>query len=153
MSPSRTSESTLCSHCLQPVRTRAMQRTVDGAAEVFCCYGCCLAYQVRQGHGEESEATWLLIRLGIGGFLSMNVMTFSLLVYSGGFEGVDAHLLPWVHVLLWVLATPVLFLLGGPFARDTWQEARQGRLGSSSLITLAAGAAYFYSVVDRKSVV
>jgi Cu2+-exporting ATPase len=148
MTTRRATEGILCSHCLQPVRTHAMQRTVDGAAQTFCCYGCCLAYQVRHGHGEESEATWLLIRLGVGGFLSMNVMTFSLLVYSGGFEGVDAHLLPWVHVLLWALATPVLFLLGGPFLRDTWQQAMQGRLGSASLITLAAGAAYFYSVVS-----
>ena len=71
-----------------------MRRTVDGAEQVFCCYGCCIAYQVLRGHGEESEATWLLIRLGIGGFLSMNVMTFSLVIYSGGFEGMDAGLLP-----------------------------------------------------------
>ncbi len=97
----------------------------------FCCYGCCIAYQVRRGHGEESEATWLLIRLGIGGFLAMNVMTFSLVVYSGGFEGIDASLLPWVHLLLWLLATPVLFLLGGPFLGDTWRQAREGRLGSA----------------------
>lgn len=123
-----------------------MPRTIDGAARVFCCYGCCIAYQVRQGHGEESEATWLLIRLGIGGFLSMNVMTFSLVVYSGGFEGVDANLLPFVHLLLWLLATPVLFLLGGPFLADTWRQARQGRLGSASLITLAVAASYLYSV-------
>jgi P-type Cu2+ transporter len=148
MSAHEAADNVLCSHCLLPLGTLSMRRTVDGVAQIFCCYGCCLAYQVRQGHGEESEATWLLIRLGIGGFLSMNVMTFSLLVYSGGFEGMDAHLLPWVHVLLCVLATPVLFLLGGPFLRDTWQQATHGRLGSSSLITLAAGAAYFYSVVS-----
>ena len=140
--------SSLCRHCLLPVGTRGMQRTIDGAAQVFCCYGCCLAYQVRQGHGEESEATWLLIRLGVGGFLSMNVMTFSLVVYSGGFEGVDANLLPWVHLLLWLLATPVLFLLGGPFLGDTWRQARQGRLGSAALITLAVGASYGYSAIS-----
>ena len=138
----------LCSHCLLPVGRRGMRRTIDGTEQIFCCYGCCIAYQVLRGHGEESEATWLLIRLGIGGFLSMNVMTFSLVVYSGGFEGVDAALLPWVHLLLWLLATPVLFLLGGPFFGDTWRQARQGRLGSAALITLAAGASYGYSVVS-----
>jgi len=141
-------ERALCRHCLLPVGGRGMRRTIDGAAELFCCYGCCLAYQVRQGHGEESEATWLLIRLGVSAFLAMNVMTVSLLVYSGGFEGADAGLLPWVHLLLWVLATPVLFLLGGPFLGDAWRQVRQGRLGSASLITLAAGAAYLYSCVS-----
>ena len=125
-----------------------MRRTVDGAEQVFCCYGCCIAYQVLRGHGEESEATWLLIRLGIGGFLSMNVMTFSLVIYSGGFGGMDAGLLPFVHLLLWLLATPVLFLLGGPFFGDTWRQARQGQLGSPALIALAVAASYCYSVVS-----
>lgn len=137
-----------CSHCLLPIRRRGMRRTIDGAEQVFCCYGCCIAYQVLRGHGEESEATWLLIRLGIGGFLSMNVMTFSLVVYAGGFGGVDAGLLPFVHLLLWLLATPVLFLLGGPFFGDTWRQARQGQLGSPALIVLAVAASYFYSVAN-----
>ena len=60
-----------------------MQRTVNGESCAFCCYGCCIAYQVKSGKREEWEAAWLLIRLGVGGFLSMNVMMFSLLLYAG----------------------------------------------------------------------
>ena len=81
---------------------------MQGDDHRFCCYGCCLAFQVARGEGEESEAAWLLIRLGIGAFLAMNVMLFSLLLYSGTFEQADAEVRQVVHLVLWALATPAL---------------------------------------------
>ena len=141
-----------CSHCLLPVGIRAMQRTVNGESHAFCCYGCCIAFQVKNGSSEEWEAAWLLIRLGVGGFLSMNIMLFSLLLYSGAFTGVDARLLPWIHLLLWVFATPALVILGGPFFVESWRDAVDGRVTSSALIVLGVGAAYLYSafaVIER----
>ncbi|MEX0732642.1 MAG: heavy metal translocating P-type ATPase [Aquisalimonadaceae bacterium] len=137
----------LCAHCGLPVGRRGTQRSLDGEPQVFCCYGCCLAYQVRQGNTAESEATWLLIRLGVGAFLAMNIKLFSLLLYAGTFEGADAHLLPFVHVLLWALATPMLLILGWPFARDAWQDGRHGRLTANTLMCLGVLAAYGYSAV------
>ncbi len=145
---------TLCSHCLLPVGARAMQRTVNGESHAFCCYGCCIAFQVKNGKSEEWEAAWLLIRLGVGGFLSMNIMLFSLLLYTGAFTGVDARLLPWVHLLLWIFATPALVILGGPFLRETWLDGVQGRLRSSALIVVGVSAAYIYSafaVIERST--
>jgi heavy metal translocating P-type ATPase len=142
----------LCSHCLLPVGVRAMQRTVNGESHAFCCYGCCIAFQVKSGKSEEWEAAWLLIRLGVGGFLSMNIMLFSLLLYAGAFTGVDAKLLPWIHLLLCVFATPALIILGGPFLAETWRDAIDGRVTSSALIVVGVGAAYLYSafaIVER----
>lgn len=142
----------LCRHCLLTIGPRAMRRTVNGENCAFCCYGCCIAFQVKSGKSEEWEAAWLLIRLGVGGFLSMNIMLFSLLLYAGAFTGVDARLLPWVHLLLWIFATPALVILGGPFLRETWLDGVQGRLRSSALIVVGVGAAYLYSafaVVER----
>jgi len=142
----------LCRHCLLTIGPRAMRRTVNGENCAFCCYGCCIAFQVRSGKSEEWEAAWLLIRLGVGGFLSMNIMLFSLLLYTGAFTGVDARLLPWVHLLLWIFATPALVILGGPFLRETWLDGVQGRLRSSALIVVGVGAAYIYSafaVIER----
>jgi len=135
----------LCRHCLLPVGSRGMQRMIDGENRTFCCYGCCIAHQVKSGRTEEWEAAWLLIRLGVGGFLSMNIMLFSLLLYTGAFTGVDARLLPSIHVLLWIFATPAVLILGGPFLRETWHHVLQGRLTSSALIVLGVGAAYLYS--------
>lgn len=148
MTGSATIDDALCGHCLLPLGRRPMRRAIDGDEHAFCCYGCCLAYQVAHGSGEESEATWLLIRLGVGGFLAMNVMLFSLLIYSGAFDHEDAELLPWVHVALWILATPALVILGGPFLRDAWLESGRGRLTASTLILVAVAAAYGYSAAS-----
>ena len=84
----------LCSHCLLPAGLRAMRRTVNGESCAFCCYGCCIAFQVKNGKSEEWEAAWLLIRLGVGGFLSMNIMLFSILLYTDTFTGADARMIP-----------------------------------------------------------
>jgi heavy metal translocating P-type ATPase len=136
----------LCSHCLLPIGLRAMQRTINGEDCAFCCYGCCIAFQVKNGKSEEWEAAWLLIRLGVGAFLSMNIMLISLLLYAGTFSGADAWLLPWIHVLLWIFATPALVILGEPYLRETWAHAIQGRVTSSALVVLGVGAAYAYSI-------
>src|SRR3546814_6209410 len=54
-----------CSHCLLPVGRLGQKRSVNGEDRMFCCYGCCIAYQVRHGVSEEHEAAWLLVRLGV----------------------------------------------------------------------------------------
>lgn len=136
-----------CSHCLLPIRGLGHGRQVQGEDRRFCCYGCCLAFQVTRGEGEESEAAWLLIRLGTGAFLSMNVMLFSLLLYSGTFERADGELRPLVHLLLWALATPCMLILGGPLFREAWRAAARWRLTAATLISLGAGTAYAYSTL------
>jgi Cu2+-exporting ATPase len=135
----------LCSHCLLPIGIRPMQRTVNGEDCSFCCYGCCIAYQVKHGQSEEWEAAWLLIRLGVGAFLTMNIMLISLLLYAGTFSA-DPWLIPWIHLLLWLFATPALILLGEPYLREMWTAAAQGRVTSSALVVLGVTAAYAYSV-------
>jgi Cu2+-exporting ATPase len=122
-----------------------MRREANGESRTFCCYGCSIAYQVKNGSSEEWNATWLLVRLGVGGFLSMNIMLFSLLLYADAFAGAEADRLPAIQLLLWILATPTLAILGGPFMREAWAHAVRGRLESSALIVLGVGAAYTYS--------
>jgi Cu2+-exporting ATPase len=141
------SPDTLCRHCLLRVGRRGFTRSVNGEDCQFCCYGCCIAYQVKSGSGDASEAAWFLVRLGAGSFLSMNIMLFSLLVYSGAFTGADRQVLPTIHLLLWALATPAVLILGEPFLRETWSQARRGRLTSSALIVLGSLAAYVYSTL------
>ncbi|MFT2214876.1 heavy metal translocating P-type ATPase [Rhizobium giardinii] len=136
---------TLCSHCLLPAGRRATHHMLDGEEHSFCCYGCRIAFEVKHGRGEESEAAWLLVRLGVGTFLSMNIMFLSLLVYTGTFSGSDAYMLPWIHALLWLFATPAVLILGGPFLSETWSHALEGRLTSSALIVTGVAAAYLYS--------
>jgi hypothetical protein len=40
----------LCDHCLLPIGPRPMRRMVNGESRAFCCYGCCIAYQVKGGN-------------------------------------------------------------------------------------------------------
>lgn len=141
-----TGPSAACSHCLLPAGRLAQRRSVNGEDRVFCCYGCCIAYQVRHGVTEEHEAAWLLVRLGVGTFLAMNIMLFSLLLYSGSLAPGDGDIRQAVHVILAVLATVVVVILGEPFLRGAWQAAQQGRMSADSLVSLGALGAYGYSV-------
>ena len=134
-----------CSHCQLPVGRLGQRRDLHGQPRWFCCYGCCLAFQVHQGANDEPQAAAALIRLGVGGFLAMNIMLFSLLLYAGAFSGDDAWLRGPVHGLLWLLATPLVLLLGRPFAEGAWQALRRGRLSSDALVCIGVGAAYGYS--------
>ncbi len=134
-----------CSHCLLPVRSYRQEREINGETHVFCCYGCCLAFQMHHGDHEEPVAAGLLIRLGIGAFLAMNIMLFSLMLYSGTAGPADSALVQGVHALLWALATPVLIILGGPFICSAWREAHQGRVNADTLVSLGVLAAYGYS--------
>ena len=138
---------TLCSHCYLPLGRGRHDAEVAGENRNFCCYGCCLAFQVAHGENEEADAAWLLIRLGTGAFLSMNIMLFSLLLYSDKLDMAGETIRPVVHWGLFLLAAPTILLLGGPFLREAWQEAVRLQLGSSALVILGVGAAFLYSVL------
>ena len=134
-----------CSHCALPVGRIGRHQEVHGEEHWFCCYGCCLAFQFNHGAGEEPEAAAWLVRLGVGAFLAMNIMLFSLLLYADVFSGADAWVLQPVHWLLWALTTPLLVLIGGPFFGSAWGALREGRLVTDTLVTIGVLSAYGYS--------
>ena len=134
-----------CSHCALPVGRIGRHQEVQGEEHWFCCYGCCLAFQFNHGAGEEPEAAAWLVRLGVGAFLAMNIMLFSLLLYADAFSGADAWVLQPVHWLLWALTTPLLVLIGGPFLGSAWGALREGRLVTDTLVTIGVLSAYGYS--------
>lgn len=138
----------LCRHCQLPVGRLGQRQEVNGEPHWFCCYGCSLVYQTLHGAREEPEAAALLIRLGIGGFLAMNIMLFSLLLYVDAFSGPDDWLAEWVPWLLWALATPLLVILGGPFIGGAWRAARAGRMTADTLVSIGALAAYGFSTLQ-----
>lgn len=135
-----------CSHCGLPVGRIGRRQEVRGEDHWFCCYGCCLAFQFHHGASEEPEAAAWLVRLGVGAFLAMNIMLFSLMLYADAFSGPDAWLREPVHWLLWALTTPLLVLLGGPFFDAAWRALRDGRLVTDTLVAIGVLAAYGYSV-------
>lgn len=108
----------------------------------FCCSGCSLVYQITGQLGEEGEASFWLAKLGLGCFFAMNVMTLSLLLYSGYLTEIDPAIVPKIAYLSFALATPVMFILGWPFIKHALSETATLSFSMDSLIALGAVSAY-----------
>ncbi|NOG53536.1 MAG: cation-translocating P-type ATPase [Planctomycetes bacterium] len=131
-----------------------MRVRAQGDADVphFCCAGCRLVYNLVGETGESGTISLGVLRLGLGLFLTMNVMAFSFSFYGGGDERAaimhasDDALNQLFQWLLFFLATCVMVILGTPIATDAVDNLRHRRFQSTTLITLGAGAAYALSV-------
>lgn len=111
----------------------------------FCCYGCSLAYRILGEQHGEGEAGWLLARLGLAAFLSMNVMLFSLVFYAGGFDDYP-QTAQVTRALMVGLALPVFLILGGPFVQRALSECRAGTPGMATIIAIGSSAAFGFSL-------
>ncbi len=131
-----------CAHCHLPLPSRPSYGKINGKVLSFCCSGCLLVSQVMGQAGEEGEASWWLAKLGLGFFLAMNVMTLSLLLYSGSLTDLEPDLLPKIGYLSFALATPVILILGWPFFKNALHELPRFSFSMDSLIALGAAAAF-----------
>ena len=113
-----------------------------GEVLAFCCSGCSLVYQITGQLGEEGEAAFWLAKLGLGCFFAMNVMTLSLLLYSGYLTELDPEIVPKIAYLSFALATPVMIILGWPFVKHALSETATLSFSMDSLIALGAVSAY-----------
>ncbi|WP_165220882.1 heavy metal translocating P-type ATPase [Aquisphaera insulae] len=157
MSPDR-AEPRPCDYCQSPL-PRGWWRASDPAPaeseSVFCCLGCKLAAEIIQEHGEAGAARSLLTRLGLSIFFSMNVMAFTMAlwttdVYEG--PGQASPLLPAFHDLfryvVLLFSLPVLYLLGLPLISNAWQSLRRGVASTDALLSLGVIAAFATSFVS-----
>ncbi|HZL63914.1 MAG TPA: heavy metal translocating P-type ATPase [Thermoleophilia bacterium] len=75
---------------------------------------------------------------------------FSVVIFAGTMQPDWFPFLPaWMHngYVLWALATPVQFWVGGQFYRTAWSALRHGSTTMNTLIAMGSSAAYFYSVL------
>jgi heavy metal translocating P-type ATPase len=120
---------------------------------VYCCYGCRFAAGVTGAQGESGQSRWMLTRLGLAIFFTMNVMVFSMALWSTDAFGQGALADPRSRVL-WDLfrylsllfSLPVVFLLGGPLVESAVADLKQGRPGSDLLLVIGVLASFGYSV-------
>ena len=143
--PAKDAPHRYCVHCRLPLPVRPYRRDVAGEVMAFCCSGCSLVYQITGQLGEEGEASFWLAKLGIGCFFAMNVMTLSLLLYSGYLAELDPEIVPKIAYLSFALATPVMFILGWPFVKHALSETATLSFSMDSLIALGAVSAYVAS--------
>ncbi|MEI6449597.1 MAG: heavy metal translocating P-type ATPase [Actinomycetes bacterium] len=74
----------------------------------------------------------------------------SIVIFAGTMQPDWFPFLPaWLHngYVLWALATPVQFWVGGQFYTTAWSALRHGSTTMNTLIAMGSSAAYFYSVL------
>src|SRR5262249_40455555 len=77
--------SLVCSYCQAPLNPAGWGRSarlVKDQEEVFCCLGCRMAAAIVQEKGEAGAARGLLTRLGLSIFFTMNVMAFTMALWT-----------------------------------------------------------------------
>ncbi|MEX2213507.1 MAG: heavy metal translocating P-type ATPase [Phycisphaeraceae bacterium] len=167
MTDTPASETASCDHCGLPVPRSRLRR--GGEASAFCCFGCHIVQQmVRAGENDQdgTATSPLMLRLGMGVFLAMNIMAFSGFFYSqqvygnGGSDSPAGSLLASVFsYLLLLLCTLVIVLLGGPLIGETLgtmtvrnqsgsRRPWAWRIDVNSLILMGVLAAFVLSAVN-----
>ncbi len=146
-------ETICCDYCGLPAG-----RSRQAAAEsVYCCLGCRIAAAVAEEKGQIGQVRWTLTRLGLGVFFAMNVMVFTLALWTQDvYEVADephsaqiaASLTELFRYLCLMFSMPVVLLLGGPLLENTWQQLRRGMLTTDALLLLGVMAALAYSLVS-----
>ncbi len=134
-----------CTYCHLPFHS---------TSGIYCCSGCRFAAAVAAETGAEGGARRTLMRLGLGIFFAMNVMVFTMAMWSYDVYGETSLDSPQAQAL-WELfrylsllfAGPVMILLGLPLLEHAFDNRWRLTSTTDSLILLGVGAAYIYSVI------
>ncbi len=101
-----------------------------------------------QSGESEREQRDLLLRLGIAGFLWLNVMTFNLAIYVGYFESIPDSVRVYMPVVLMVLTAPAVFYCAAPVFRLAWRGLMHGAIRMEALLAAGILASWCYSAVE-----
>ena len=163
-----------CDYCGLPLAEPSARRTRGTVPDVtptgdegarihrYCCYGCRFAATLQQqsdsvvGDSRELAGAMsgtLMTRLGLALFFTMNVMVFTLFLWSGDDElNGTAHEVVLFHevarYVCLLFTAPVIVLLGVPLVEDAWEETRHGRPSTSGLLALGVLTAFIYSLIS-----
>jgi heavy metal translocating P-type ATPase len=152
---SRSNHVECCAWCSLPVSSTAARPRSDADSEssVYCCFGCRMAHAITQEKGQEGAVRWTVVRLGIAIFFAMNLMAFTMTMWSLDVYEVqrDAFQMQLFEVFRWlsmIFALPVLLLLGVPLLQNAVDSWRQRIYSTDLLIAIGVIAAYLISAVN-----
>ncbi|MCA9103689.1 MAG: cation-translocating P-type ATPase [Planctomycetales bacterium] len=121
----------------------------------YCCLGCQFAAAVTAERGEEGAVRWTMTRLGLGVFFTLNVVVFSMALWSQDMypreraEPAAAMADAMYNLFRYAAMTfalPVPFLLAGPLVVSAWRHLRRGLLSTDLLLVAGVAAAFAYSI-------
>ncbi len=138
-----------CDYCGLPVRAAS-----DGlGSKRYCCVGCRIAADVMSEVGSDRRLGQTVFRLGLAVFFSMNVMVFTMALWSWDAYSVapnarSAAFKELMRLGCLLFATPVLIFLGQPLFQSLVAQLRSRIFSSDVLLLVGVAAAYGYSVVS-----
>jgi heavy metal translocating P-type ATPase len=150
-----------CDYCGLPLgrgwfgRAAAIPSHQQKSSErLYCCSGCRLADEIARSRGDKAP-TAMLTRLGFAIFLTMNVVCFTMILWSGDVYAdgdpartrTSALLADLFRYLSLLFSMPVVWLLAGPLGRNSWQQLRRGAPATDVLLVLGIGAAFVSSIL------
>ena len=127
-----------CAFCGLPIPSSFSLSRQHSPDEIdYCCSGCRAVASVDRATLEQGHSAHSMLRLGLAVFFTMNVMVFTMALWSQDIypdQSFTSELaLVLRSVFRWaslVFSLPVLFLLGEPLLRDSWETLRRGRLSA-----------------------
>jgi heavy metal translocating P-type ATPase len=114
----------------------------------YCCFGCRFAASIAGERLRFSNPSGAQMRLGLAVFFAMNVMVFTMFLWSQPENVTDAAakvLYEVARYLCLLFSIPVVLLLGPALVQDAIDGVRTGRLAASLLLLVGIGASLLYS--------
>lgn len=103
-------------------------------------------YQVdEQEINNKLNSRKFLLRLGLAGFATMQVMMFALALYTGYFTDLDVQYRDYFRLVSMIFATPVVLYSAQPFYFSAIRTLLSGKLNMDVSVSIAIGGAYIAS--------
>ena len=96
----------------------------------------------------RAETRDLLVRFGTAGFLSSQLMLYSIALYAGYFQGIDPGTKIVLEYIAMLLTLPVICYSGMPLIRSMMRGLAHLHFTMDSLIVIGSGSAFFYSISE-----
>jgi len=93
----------------------------------------------------QTEFRESVLRLGIAGFLWLNVMTFNLAIYAGYFEHIPESIQQYFPFILMGMSVPVVTYSAYPILRLAWFGMKERVIRMETLLSIGILAAWAYS--------
>lgn len=112
-----------------------------------------IGYQAAPYQVDEQELTSqqtsrkFLLRLGLAGFATMQVMMFALALYTGYFTDLDVQYRDFFRYVSMIFATPVVLYSAQPFYFSAIRTLMSGKLNMDVSVSIAICGAYVASCV------
>jgi len=148
----------VCDYCKLPLAAGWWDHRPGAQAReepLYCCLGCRIAAAILEEKSDESSSHSTLVRLGLSIFCTMNVMAFTMALWTTDVYGpvetagsLAVTLNGLFRHLVLLFSLPVLFFLGFPLFRHAWQGLLRGVLSTDWLLASGVAASFLFSFLS-----